>query len=176
MKLNKENSFQFLNVKNGRIVFFLRECSRINLTIYIILLLKNILKVVVDTLTKRKIENPTPIQMQAIIFLGVSARSCYLSVFMFLFGACPFVSSFVLLFFLSSFVLFCPLLILYPYPVLILSGSILCLVTSFVFCFIFCSFHQNPESKNVADQDQGRIQWFTPENVPPFKALRREKS
>ncbi len=115
MKLNKENSFQFLNVKNGRIVFFLRECSRINLTIYIILLLKNILKVVVDTLTKRKIENPTPIQMQVIIFLGVSARSCYLSVFMFLFGAffpslplriffCPFYFS------LSSFVLFCPLL------------------------------------------------------------------
>ena len=107
MKLNKENSFQFLNVKNGRIVFFLRECSRINLTIYIILLLKNILKVMVDTLTRRKIENPTPIQMQVIIFLGVSARSCYLSVFMFLFGACPFVSSFVLLFF---FVLICPIL------------------------------------------------------------------
>lgn len=107
MKLNKENSFQFLNVKNGRIVFFLRECSRINLTIYIILLLKNILKVVVDTLTKRKIENPTPIQMQVIIFLGVSARSCYLSVFMFLFGACPFVSSFVLFIF---FVLICPIL------------------------------------------------------------------
>lgn len=77
------------------------------MTIYIILLLKNILKVMVDTLTKRKIENPTPIQMQVIIFLGVSARSCYLSVFMFLFGACPFVSSFVLFIF---FVLICPIL------------------------------------------------------------------
>ena len=156
------------------------------MTIYIIFLLKNIMKVMVDTLTKRKIENPTPIQMQVIIHhesfllfvcLYVFVQ-CFLSYYPLRIFFCPFyfsLSSFVLL-----SVLICPILsssILYPYPVLILSGWIFCLVTSFVFCLIFCSFHQNPESKNVADQDRGGY-YGSPLKMspPPVKALRREKS
>ena len=156
--------------------FFWRNCSRINLTIYIIFLLKNIMKVMVDTLTKRKIENPTPIQMQVIIH----HESFLLFVCLYVFVRCflsYFAPSYLLLSFLFFSVLICPSLCPHlSYFVLFYLVSVSCsysfrldFLSCNKFCLLFDILQLPSESRKqkCCGSGSGRILWFTTENVPP---------